>query len=157
MQVQRREVVTFIAVFAFVCVCFYLMLDNTAISLTESDGYRVFVRKKCEFKRGEYVSFKPPKSAKYAPRGFYFIKKIMCVPGDVIERDGRWFYCNGKKLAYALKKTKWGAPLEPWNIKKIVVPENTFFVKGSMWRSYDSRYFGLIHKKDIIACYRPLF
>ena len=129
-----------------------------SISPTDSDGYRVFLRIPCgSCRRGIYAAFIPPESAVYAPSGVRFIKQIYCVPGDVIVRKGRWFYCNGKKIAYALEKTKKGQPLSPWGIRKIVIPEGYFFVKGKSRRSYDSRYYGLISKSRITGCYKPLF
>ncbi len=135
-----------------------ILTNNLVISLTDSDGYRVFWRKKCEYTRGEFVSFIPPGTAKYAPEGAEFIKKLYCMPGDEIERKGRWFFCNGKRIAYALEKTRKGQPLEPWLINNsFTIPEGYYFVKGENVRSYDSRYYGLISKEQITGCYRPLF
>jgi len=133
-------------------------------SFTNSDGYRLFIVYRCNpyhLKRGTYIVFKPPARAIYAPKGFDFVKEIAGVPGDVVQRKGRWFLLNGKYVAYALKKTRWGKPLYPWNLdgkgNKMIIPEGYYFVYGVNPRSYDSRYYGLIPAKSIISCALPVF
>ena len=138
----------------------WFMVGHLRISITPSDGYRVFwIKNECNYEKGEFVMFKVAPDDPYVPdpERFYLIKRIVCMPGEKIERKGLAFYCNGFEIGKAVTKTRDGKPLKPWEPKVEVIPEDMFFVAGSHPRSYDSKYFGLVHKKQIEKCLTPLF
>lgn len=97
--------------------------------------------------RGEVVIFHPPQS-----ESIEYIKRIIGLPGDVIEYDDRRILINGRLLsepylAYA------HTLIPPETIKgatTITVPENNYYVLGdNRGNSYDSRYFGVIDSENI--------
>jgi len=160
---MRRKQMKFKHVIIFgIVVGFFLwfITSHLRISITPSDGYRVFwVKSKCDYKKDEFIMFKVAPDDPYVPdpEHFSLIKRIVCIPGEKIERKGLVFYCNGVEIGKAVTETWDGRPLFPWKPEIKIVPEDMFFVAGSHPRSYDSRYFGLVHKKQIEKCLIPLF
>jgi len=129
---------------------------NTSPSIEEKYllGLKIFH----SIKRGDLVAFVPKDrifkliGLKKPKRAFYFVKKVVCLPGDKLEvnPETREFFCNekfiGKALAISCKGYK--APLFVWNGS---VPNGHYFVMGETKCSYDSRYWGFVKKDQIKA------
>lgn len=78
-------------------------------------------------------------------RNQYLIKRIIGLPGDVVEYKDNTLYINGKKLEekFAHKQT---------NDFKVKVPEGHYFVLGdNRTNSSDSRIIGSIPRDEIIG------
>jgi len=82
-------------------------------------------------------------------------KQITCDSGQSIVLTGGVFECDGQPLCSFVTKTRDGRPLQPW-LAAGEIPEGLAFIMGSHERSFDSRYLGLVEKKDMTVI-RALF
>lgn len=85
-----------------------------------------------------------------------FIKKIGCDSGQQLQVKNNNIFCNGKLIAVAIDKNKEGEKLSKLQFNGII-PIDKFFALGEHPLSYDSRYFGLVDKKDIKNSARRIF
>ena len=83
------------------------------------------------------------------------IKKVVCSEGSMLKVVNRDFFCDGQKLGRATEKTPSGRTIEPF-IYNGIVPAGNYFVMGNSPDSFDSRYFGFVEKKSIIALAYPI-
>ena len=101
--------------------------------------------------RGDIVVFIPPHQ-----RDKDFIKRVVGVPGDVVEIRDQEVYVNGKKQdePFVLHKDSAlgarGFFVPRDNMKKVTVPPGSYFMMGdNRDRSEDSRYWGFASLADI--------
>ena len=104
-------------------------------------------------KRQQIVIFKPP----FEPDAPDYVKRVIGLPGDHVDvRDGA-VWINGKKLEedYTLGRTDLPDPSmlrAPFQGLPITVPPNSYFVMGdNRENSYDSRFWGVVPRSDIIG------
>ena len=83
------------------------------------------------------------------------IKKIGCVAGEELKNIGNEFYCKNKLIAKAKEYSLGGERLKKFEFSG-KIPKGNMFLVGDHVDSYDSRYFGFIKAKDIIATLYPL-
>jgi signal peptidase I len=106
-------------------------------------------------KRQQIIIFKPP----FDPSQPDYVKRVIGLPGDVVDiRDGA-VWVNGKKLQenYTLGASE-PAPAGQAPIGYEVtrfpyrVPDHCYFVMGdNRGNSYDSRFWGCVPRKDILG------
>ncbi len=100
--------------------------------------------------RGDVVVFEYPED----PRKD-FIKRIIGVPGDVVEGKDKQLFVNGKPydIPQAVHKESEIIPKEQNprdTFGPIVVPENSYFVMGdNRDRSYDSRFWKFVRRDQL--------
>lgn len=100
--------------------------------------------------RGDVVVFEYPED----PRKD-FIKRIVGVPGDVVEGKDKQLFVNGKpyNIPQAIHKESEIIPKEQNprdSFGPIVVPENSYFVMGdNRDRSYDSRFWKFVRRDQL--------
>lgn len=111
---------------------------------TLEPGDRVLVLKfwyslpKLEPKRGQIVVFKYPVD----PRRD-FVKRVIGVPGDIIEIRNGTVFVNGTKLFEPYVKNH-----DSYNMEQIVVPEDSYFCLGdNRPNSQDGRFWGFVPSK----------
>ena len=100
--------------------------------------------------RGDIIVFKYPNN-----ENVDYIKRVIGLPGDVVEVKDKKVYVNGKKLdePYTVFKDKDIIPrkLQPRdNYGPVTVPEDSLFMMGdNRDRSYDSRFWGFVRLEKI--------
>ena len=102
-----------------------------------------------EPKRGDIVVFVYPEDKKKD-----FIKRLIGLPGEIIEIKGGSIYVNDKqveepifKQIYYYNRGDFGAEGQ-----KIVVPKDSYFVLGdNSASSKDSRYWGFVPKENLLG------
>ena len=96
--------------------------------------------------RGDVIVFEFPEDTSKD-----FIKRIIGVPGDVVEMKDKALYRNGEKLVESyIKHTDPNAQQRRDNFGPITVPAGKYFVLGdNRDESYDSRFWGFVDKEKI--------
>ncbi len=158
---NRRELlISFSIAFPLLGVYIFVIAPHLAINFSPSiSGYLFWVEKgHRDFSPGDYVliKFSKERHDPYIPNG-YVGKRIGCMPGQVLERKGLAFYCDGKLVAVAKTRSISGKPLHPFEWTKGKVPEGYYFVYGEHPYSWDSRYYGFVSEKEIVAKEVKLF
>jgi signal peptidase I len=101
-------------------------------------------------KRGDIVVFIYPED-----RSKDFIKRLIGLPGDIIEIRDKKIFLNGspyKDGVYSDNMIIPGSVQPRDNIGPITVPENSLFVLGdNRDESYDSRFWGVVNQRDVLG------
>ncbi len=142
-----------------------------AVTTTPSLNKRIFFIIKSKqiekLKTGDYVMFSllkskpesdlPPKLVRMIKDDGEDseIKKIGCAAGEELKNIGNEFYCKNKLIAKAKEYSLGGERLKKFEFSG-KIPKGNMFLVGDHVDSYDSRYFGFIKAKDIIATVYPL-
>ena len=97
-------------------------------------------------KRGDVIVFEFPEDTTKD-----FIKRIIGVPGDVVEMKDKVLTRNGETLVEPyIKHTDSGLQQRRDNFGPITVPAGKYFVMGdNRDESYDSRFWGFVDKEKI--------
>jgi len=108
------------------------------------------------FEKGDLVQFPVPPGVTDPAFNKDFVKKVVGIAGDAIERRDGVVYVAGVEVGRVLDATKQGRPLAPGPTGRI--PPGFVFVQGLSERSYDSRYqdVGLIPVARILGRVRIL-
>lgn len=142
-----------VIVASFIC---FLLLNNYVAEAREIPsgsmiptikiGDRLIVEKLSyrfgDVKRGDIIVFSPPQQLAMKDD---LIKRVIGLPGDVIEVKKAVVYVNGKPLKenYVLEEPN-------QNFGPYEVPENSYFVMGdNRNNSYDSRFWGTVPRGSI--------
>jgi signal peptidase I len=144
------------------------------VSTSASTAHRIFFNTApIELKKGDYVVFYLTKRGAYYKdyKGKRLIKKIVCDEGDTLKVSEKLvfykekektkkeirkqYWCNGQWLGEALTHDSKGVKLNNF-VYNGKIPEGKAFVMGEHYRSYDSRYWGFLDKKEIIYKAIPL-
>ncbi len=100
----------------------------------------------------EIVIFKNRFTDTYVPKADLMVKRIVCKEGDKLTKRGNSFFCNRRLIATALDKDSKNRDIKSFSFKGTqVIPHNKLFVTAEHPKSYDSRYYGLIDKKEIVG------
>lgn len=99
--------------------------------------------------KNDYVVFEYDKEPyKIYQHGKLFIKRIGCDSGQHLKVSNKEVFCDGRLIATVFEKNKEGKTLPKYQYEGII-PDYQFFALGDSFRSFDSRYFGLVDKKQI--------
>ena len=83
------------------------------------------------------------------------IKRIGCSAGEEVKNVGNDYFCKSQLIAIAKDYSLGGERLKKFEFSG-KIPKDDMFLVGDHIDSYDSRYFGFIKAKDIIAMVYPL-
>ncbi|MEL6440773.1 MAG: signal peptidase I [Cyanobacteria bacterium J06621_8] len=98
--------------------------------------------------RGDMIVFNPTKALREKNYNTAFIKRIIGLPGDIVQVRGEQVYINGEPLSEAYTMNEENQ--EEWTPQ--VVPPDSYFVLGdNRNNSYDSRFWGFVPRKNIIG------
>lgn len=134
----------------------FLRQFNFIIPESQSVNGKLFLAQDKEIDN-TYVVFEYDKeNYKNYTKGKLFLKKIGCNSGQYIELVNNQIFCDGMVIASLLDKNKEGQELSKISFSGII-PDDKFFALGEHLHSYDSRYFGLVHKSQIVNSARRIF
>lgn len=155
-QFQNNPRLTFwFGFIAFWMLVGYALSEQFGVYFNLSDSFSqdVFVVKKHfdtkEIRINSIVTKRVDFENPYIPIGKKIVKKVACMPGHKLETRELEYYCNGSLIAKAQTKDSKGADIKQF-IFNGIIQDNMLFIIGEHQRSYDSRYFGLINKNDVI-------
>lgn len=103
-------------------------------------------------RRGEVAVFRYPED-----RSKDFIKRVIGLPGDTIEVRDKRVYVNGTPYQHPHEMHKEASTLprelnQRDNFGPVRVPANAYFMMGdNRDRSYDSRFWGVVGKGDLVG------
>jgi len=114
-------------------------------------------------RHGDYVVFtldrdrlqgiKIPKKLDTDPsKPLKVVKRLACDEGEVLKHSGaggRDFYCGEEFVGRAKQVSRTGVPLQPTDFEG-TIPQGKAFMAGDDKDAYDSRYFGLVDKRDFL-------
>ena len=153
----RRRLV-FLAVAIVTGILAWEFNTNLIVTLTPSLKHHVYFKSGGieKLQKGDYVLFKLENDI-YAKPDDIILKEVVCLEGESLEvTSDKRFFCNGVFLNKAKDYTRAGEKLNHFAYNGII-PEGSFFVIGHHKDSYDSRYFGFIHKEQMAESARPFF
>lgn len=137
---------------------FYKSKFMLMYNMTESMPYGIYYVFPAEPRKGDIVVANVTRqfpelsdqSHTIQKQSFKIIKPVVADYGDTICRYGREIFINGKYVAYALMGNRNGRQLATWQ-GCMTLSENELFLLSKHPRSFDSRYFGLVRKDQIIG------
>lgn len=121
------------------------------VNLTRSlPGTLYVVHKGGAFKKGDLIAYRWRGGATY-PAGVTFIKRVVGLPGDRVERIDQAFWINDQYIGLAQSKSKAGVPLTP--AAAGVIQPGEYFVATPSPDSLDSRYAlaGNVKRAEVIG------
>ena len=122
-----------------------VMVVGSSMKPTYKGGEILFTKvdfTKEDVKRGSVIVFKH--------NGKSYIKRVVALPGETVEIKDRTVYINGEALKEDyISKGNW---IKKGQEGKWIIPEGQYFMMGdNRDNSTDSRAWGTIEKKDIVA------
>lgn len=115
--------------------------------------------------RGAIVAFfAPTKARRYQersgagiPSGFMFIKPVAAGPGDHVCNDlTKGLEINDTWMAPVARNDRKGRPLPIWRSCRRLRENEFFMFSDTVSNSFDSRYFGIVQVRQILATYRQI-
>lgn len=140
-------VLVFLIIRPFIVQAFYIPSESMMPTLLKNDRILVnkFIYRFSEPHRGDIIVFKAPPQA--SPEEKDFIKRVIGLPGDIVEVRGGVVYINNKPL-------KEDYILEPpmMDIPPVKVPPRHLYVLGdNRNNSRDSRYWGFLDRSRVLG------
>lgn len=144
------------------------------VNSTKSIPLGIYWTSNTPVEKGAYVMLCPPPSEPIAEakrRGYlgagfcpgqvgYMMKKILAAKDDVVTISNAGVTVNGAliPLSAPMAADKWGRPMPRYQHTQFTVNENEVLVMGDVnKKSFDSRYFGPILRKQIQTVIVPVF
>lgn len=124
---------------AFVLIVGFGQFVGLSVNISTSLPHHVYLILKWEKvpERDWYMAFTWGGRGPY-PYGTPFVKQVVGMPGDVVSREGRAFFVNGKAYGTAKPTSLRGLPLETGPTG--VIPADRYYVYATGVDSLDSRY-----------------
>jgi len=153
----------------------YYLANTLVISTGDSIDKHVFIKTSKNPEYGDYVIVSGLNDPIVKEK--LITKEIVCQGGQILKIKNGEYYCGENYIGRAVKSTRTGIPVQPYipcvlgelrhspfvfyqaevDNCEFKIPDGYFFVAGTHPRSYDSRYFGLITKENILKVIVPLW
>ncbi len=158
MKNKKYIITAFVALIIFISCKLILDASNIKLVIPESESVNgnLFLLQDKTIKN-DYVIFEYNKmDYKDYHHGKLFIKRMGCDSGQHLLVTKDKVLCDGKFIATILQKNAEGNALPHYEYNG-TIPNDNFFALGEHPRSFDSRYFGLVDKKQIKNTARRIF
>jgi len=116
-----------------------------------------------EAARGDLVLAEPPREARrlaaargYLPERVPLVKRLAALGGDRVCGDGVGVEINGARVAQRLAADSQGRPLPAWDGCRALKDDEVFLLTEAP-DSFDSRYFGPVHRSALIGKLIPIW
>lgn len=158
---QRVAIVLFAGLLAGL-----VLPQRIIVATSDSLNHRIFFKipvDTARIKLGDYLLFhlQEGEHQPFIRQGLkennVLIKAVGCIPGGFLTKDADGvFYCQQTRLGKALTKDSNGNLLPVFNFTG-PIPKGSYFMIGTNPRSFDSRYFGLIHDDAFLSKALPIW
>lgn len=154
-----------ILLFSFITFCVALISGvGFRFNLTPSIPLGIYKISKEKVDKGKYVIFNPAKSSLfdqakdrgYLKKGVFheympLFKKICAVSGDSLSISREGVFVNGVLIPESrpINQDNLGRSLPHLEIKEVILNRQQVALIGETFNSFDSRYFGIVEKKNI--------
>jgi type IV secretory pathway protease TraF len=158
MKNKKNIITIFVALILFISCNLLLDASNIKFVIPESESVngKLFLLQDKNIKN-DYVIFEYNKmDYKDYHQGKLFIKRMGCDSGQHLLVTKDKAFCDGKAMATILEKNGEGKTLPHYEYNG-TIQNDSFFALGEHPRSFDSRYFGLVDKKQIKNTARRIF
>ncbi len=134
------------------------------INTSESMPPGLYVRTRGPLTVGQIVDFVIPPTARDYIRqrtgrdgtNWYLLKPIAAGPGDLVDTTGDTLRINGQPHGPIAGCDGSRRPLPHWRACRRLGADEFFVISERVPNSFDSRYFGPIHRDQIAAVRRPI-
>ncbi len=141
-----------------------ILPSHISVTLTPSLNHRVyfliFRPDSGSIRKGDYILFNMSKETirqfTDEPHTDKIMKIVGCAAGSVLKVENRDYYCDEVYLGRAKEVSLAGKPISHF-VFNGEIPQGKLFVIGEHRDSFDSRYFGFIDARSVIAKAYPLF
>ena len=164
-RLSKKEKIVVLVVIAVLMVGVTLP-SRIIVATSDSLDHRVFFKVPVDpraVEMGDYLLFElegkihKPHIRKGIKENNLLIKKVGCAPGMDLSKDtDGTFFCNQVPIGKALEKDSQGLELPIFTFSG-EIPRDSYYMMGANPRSFDSRYFGLIHGDAFISKALPLW
>ncbi|MBN2905283.1 MAG: signal peptidase I [Rhodobacteraceae bacterium] len=139
---------------------FHIGIDDQTVRCLGPYRFYLIDRAERTLRRGDVFAFyADPRTAPYFEPGRVIVKQAAGVAGDEVRVDRDGVRVNGAPIAHGLALAapeKLNKPPETF-VRTVVVPEGAYWAAGTHPRSFDSRYWGYVHARQVIGRAYPLF
>lgn len=158
---MKKDVLPIYIVLIIIAHGIYLVKKSYSIgfSITPSLPYSIFFinKKNTNFAKNDFIVFQYPGENIYGyKKDEQFVKIASCFPDDFLKVNEQFeYFCNEKNIGKAYTKDSQNNKIQPFVFNGII-PKNQYFVTGTHLKSYDSKYWGFVHKEKIMATAKGL-
>ena len=147
-----------IASFSLIAVVILLLAYKFTLAVPSQEYSCLFARyflvdkTNITIKRDRLVAFNLPVDTPYFKKGSRWIKKLVGVPGDRVIVRVDEVLINGKSYKNNMRQLLMKIELAESAItREFVLAEDEYFMVGETPLSYDSRFWGVVHARDMIG------
>ena len=143
-----------------------ILPQRIIVATSDSLNHRIFFKVPVDatrIKHGDYLLFQlqegehKPFIQSGLKENNVLIKEVGCIPGDFLTKDADGvFFCGQTRLGKAMTKDSKENVLPVFNFTG-PIPKESYFMRGTNPRSFDSRYFGLIHDNAFLSKALPIW
>ncbi len=97
-------------------------------------------------RRGDIIAFRFPQAS-----GREFVKRVIGLPGDVVDEEQGRFYVNGTRLAQVQPSSPNDAPAARTQLPRLVPGGRLYVLGDHPETSLDSRFWGTVDEREVVG------